>query len=44
MIKYPNHVYVTPFSDMAAKIVLTKLNQQKVLEEYDEEIIDRFVK
>lgn len=42
-MKYPEHVYVAPFSNMNAKIVLTKLNQQRVLEEYEEKIIDNFV-
>ena len=42
--KYPKHVYVAPFKNMDAKIVLTKLNQQKILEEYDENVIDGFVR
>ena len=43
-IKYPNHVYVAPFPKMDAKIVLTKEGRQKVLEEYEEEVIDLFVR
>lgn len=39
-----NHVYVAPFKNMDAKIALTRLNRQEVLEEYDEERIDRFVR
>lgn len=42
-IKYPAHVYVAPYRNMDAMIVLTKLNQQKVLEEYNEKIIEGFV-
>jgi len=42
-IKYPIHVYVAPFPKMDAKIVLTTLNRQKVLREYDENAIDSFV-
>ena len=40
---YPEHVYVAPFQDMDAKIVLTKLNQQKILGGYDEQAIEEFV-
>ena len=43
-VTYPEHVYIAPFPNMGAKIVLTKLNQQKVLEEFNEDIIDRFVR
>jgi hypothetical protein len=39
-----NHVYVAPFKNMDAKIALTKLNRQEILEEYDEEKIDFFVR
>ena len=42
-VKYPEHVYVAPFPNMEAKIVLTKLNQQKVLNEYDEQAIEEFI-
>lgn len=41
--KYPLHVYVAPFPNMEAKIVLTRLNQQEILNEYDAQIIDGFV-
>ncbi len=41
--KYPAHVYVAPYPNMDAKIVLTKLNQQKVLTEFDESLIGAFV-
>jgi len=44
VVKYPEHVYVAPFQNMDARIVLTKLNQQKILEQYDETIIDDFVR
>jgi len=43
-IKYPQYVYVAPFKNMGAKIVLTKINRQEVLEEYNEEFIDNFVR
>jgi len=39
-----DHVYVAPFKNMDAKIALTKLNRQEILEEYDEERIDVFVR
>jgi len=39
-----SHVYVAPFKNMNAKIALTKLNRQEILEEYDEERIDKFVR
>lgn len=42
--KYPLNVYVAPFKGMDAKIALTKLGRIEVLEEYDEEIIDNFVR
>jgi len=41
--KYPSHVYVAPFPRMSAKIVLTKLNKLKILEQYDEKTIDNFI-
>lgn len=43
-MKYPEHVYVAPFPNMDGMIVLTKLNQQKVLDGYDEETIEGFIK
>ena len=43
-IKYPVYVYVAPYPTMDAKIVLTKLNQQKNMEEYNEDLIDSFVR
>ncbi len=41
--KYPEFVYVAPFKDMDAKIVLTKLNTLEILEEYDEQKINNFI-
>ncbi len=38
-----SHVYVAPYPNMDAKITLTKFNQQKVLEEYNKEIIEEFI-
>lgn len=38
-----DHVYVAPFPKMDAKIVLSKLGKQKILEEYDEEVIREFI-
>ena len=40
---YPENVYVAPFKNMDAKIVLTKLNRIEVLENYDEERINNFI-
>jgi len=42
-IKY-NYVYVAPFKGMNAKIVLTKLNKREILEEYNNETIEKFIK
>ena len=42
--KYPANVYVAPFKNMDAKIVLTKLNKIEILEEYNEVRIDEFIK
>ena len=41
--KYPENVYVASFSNMDAKIVLTKLNRIEILEEYDEGRINSFI-
>jgi len=41
--KYPANVYVAPFPNMDAKIVLTRLNRIEVLEEYNEETIESFI-
>jgi len=41
--KYAEFVYVAPFKDMAAKIVLTRQGSLKTLDEYDEEKIDDFI-
>jgi len=43
-VRYPEHVYVAPFYNMDARLVLTKLNQQKILDEYNENVIDNFVR
>lgn len=39
-----DYVYVTPFKGMDAKIALTKLNKREVLEEYNNETIEKFIK
>jgi len=41
--KYPDHVYVSPFKGMDAKIALTKLGKIEILEEFDEEKIEAFI-
>ena len=40
---YPENVYVAPFKNMDAKIVLTKLNTIEILESYDESKIHIFI-
>ena len=42
--KYPENVYVAPFPKMDAKIALTKLGRIKVMDEFNEEEIDRFIR
>lgn len=41
-IKY-DYVYVAPFEGMDAKIALTKLNKIEVLDEYNNETIEKFI-
>ena len=41
--KYPSNVYVAPFANMDAKIALTRLGRIEVLEDYDEDKINRFI-
>jgi len=38
-----NYVYVAPFKNMDAKIALTRLNRQTILEEFDEIKIETFI-
>ncbi len=38
------YVYVAPFKGMDAKIALTKLNKREILEEYNNETIEKFIK
>lgn len=40
---YPENVYVAPFKNLGAKIVLTKLGRLEILEEYDENRIHLFI-
>ena len=40
---YYDYVYVAPFKNMDAKIVLTRLNEIEILEEYDENKIHIFI-
>jgi len=42
--KYPEFVYVAPFANMDAKIALSKLGRLNVLEEYNEQTIDQFIR
>lgn len=39
-----DYVYVAPFKGMKAKIVLTKLNKREILEKYNNETIEKFIK
>ena len=41
--KYPANVYVAPFKNMDAKIVLTRLNKIEILESFDENKIEDFI-
>ena len=41
--KYPDFVYVAPFKNMPAKIVLTRQGAREILDEYNEEKIDDFI-
>lgn len=41
--EFPSNVYVAPFKNMDAKIVLTQLNKIEILEEYNEEKIRSFI-
>ncbi len=41
--KDSSYVYVAPYKNLDAKIVLTKLGRQKVLEEYDKSLIENFI-
>ncbi|MBI2507622.1 hypothetical protein HYV89_01580 [Candidatus Woesearchaeota archaeon] len=41
--KYPANVYVAPFKNMDAKIVLTRLNKIEILESFDENKIEAFI-
>ena len=43
-LTYPANVYVAPFKDMDAKIVLTKQNGIDILDDYDEERINNFIR
>ena len=36
-------VYVAPYKNMKNKVILTKLNQIKTLDQYDEEIVRAFI-
>ncbi len=42
--EFPSNVYIAPFKDMDAKIVLTRLNKIEILEEYNEEQIRKFIR
>ncbi|MBI2105825.1 hypothetical protein HYT56_03235 [Candidatus Woesearchaeota archaeon] len=41
--KYPANLYVAPFKNMDAKIVLTRLNKIEILETFDENKIEAFI-
>ena len=42
--EYPAYVYLAPFSMMSAKIVLTRLGEMEILDEFDEDKIRSFIK
>jgi len=42
--EYPANVYVAPFKNLEVKIALTRLNKIQVLDEYNEQVIDNFIK
>ena len=42
-VKY-DYVYVAPFKGMDAKIALTKFNKREILDDYDNEAIEMFIK
>ncbi len=42
--KYPVNVYVAPFNGMTEKIVLTKFQKLQKLDNYDEKLIENFIK
>lgn len=41
--QYPQNVYLAPFKNMSAKLVLTKLSEREILEEIDQERIRNFI-
>lgn len=41
--QYPANVYLAPYKNMSAKLVLSRLNKQEILEEFDEEKIKSFI-
>ncbi|MCH8945954.1 MAG: hypothetical protein IIA85_03460 [Nanoarchaeota archaeon] len=43
-LTYTSNVYVAPFKDMDAKIVLTRQNGIDILDDYDEERINNFIR
>lgn len=42
--KYPTFVYVAPFKNMKAKIAVTRTGEIITMEDYDEAVIDNFIK
>lgn len=41
--EYPDNVYLAPYRSMSAKLVITRLGRQIVLDDYDEEEIRIFI-
>lgn len=41
--QYPENVYLAPFKNMSAKLVLTKLGKREILDEIDEQVIRDFI-
>jgi hypothetical protein len=42
--KYPENVYVAPFKNMDVKIALTRLGRIETLDEYNEQVIESFIR
>lgn len=41
--KYKEFIYVAPFKSMSAKLVITKLGKQEILDDFDEDKIKQFI-
>jgi len=41
--EYPDNLYVAPYPNMSAKLVITKFNQQSIMDRYDQGVISKFL-